>query len=143
MAMSLANNYSVYERIDNLSKTLVSTSLILIWSFVDPIQPKLLLEAPHDVYSFAFSATEPNIIAGGCQNGQVALWDIAQWQDRIVNPRSDHRDKDLFLPGFEDESFFQTPIIRYCALSSLEHSHSAPITDLYWVPSHFEVNIIL
>ncbi len=56
-----------------------------------------MLEAPDNVYSFAFSPTEPNIIAGGCANGQVALWDITQWEARIVNPRSDHRDKDLFL----------------------------------------------
>lgn len=140
VAMSLANNYSVYERIDNLSKTIISSNLILIWSFVDPIQPKLLLEAPDDVHAFAFSPSEPNIIAAGCQNGQVALWDIAQWEDRITNPRSDHRDTDLFLPGFEDESYFQTPQIRYCALSSLEHSHGQPITDLYWLPDHFEID---
>lgn len=30
-------------------------------------------------------------------NGQVVLWDIASYQDRIANPRGDHRDKDLFI----------------------------------------------
>ena len=25
------------------------------------------------------------------------LWDIAQYEDRIANPRGDHRDKDLFI----------------------------------------------
>ena len=45
----------------------------------------------------------------------------------------------LFQPGFEDESFFQTPFIRYCAVSSIEHSHSEPISDLQWVPDHFQV----
>lgn len=43
VAMSLANNYSVYERIDNLSKSIIGSSLILIWSFVDPIQPKVII----------------------------------------------------------------------------------------------------
>lgn len=47
----------------------------------------------------------------------------------------------IFKPGFEDESFFQTPRIRYCALSSLEHSHNQPITELMWLPDHFEVEI--
>jgi hypothetical protein len=47
--------------------------------------------------TFAFSPTEPNIIAGGCMNGQVILWDIAQWEEHIANPRADHRDKDLFI----------------------------------------------
>jgi len=58
---------------------------------------KLLLEAPDDIFSFAFNPNEPNIIAGGCINGQVVLWDIAQYEERIANPRGDHRDKDLFI----------------------------------------------
>jgi hypothetical protein len=41
VAMSLAENFSLYDRIDNLSKSVISSSLILIWSFVDPIQPKV------------------------------------------------------------------------------------------------------
>jgi WD40 repeat protein len=97
IAMSLAANYSLYDRLDNLAKSVISPSLILIWSFVDPIQPKLLLEAPDDIFSFAFSPTEPNVIAGGCLNGQVVLWDIGPWEERIKNPRADHRDKDLFI----------------------------------------------
>lgn len=56
-----------------------------------------MLEAPDDIFSFAFNPNEPNILAGGCLNGQVVLWDIARWEDRIKNPRSDHRDKELFI----------------------------------------------
>ena len=41
VAMSLAANYPLYERLDNLAKSVVSPSLILIWSFFDPIQPKV------------------------------------------------------------------------------------------------------
>ncbi len=57
----------------------------------------MFLEAPCDVFTFAFSPTEPNIVAGGCINGQIALWDIHEYEDRIVNPRGDHRDKNLFI----------------------------------------------
>lgn len=39
--MSLAENYPLYDRIDNLSKSVITPSLILIWSFVDPIRPKV------------------------------------------------------------------------------------------------------
>ena len=46
----------------------------------------------------------------------------------------------LLQPGFEDENSLDTPIVRYCAVSSIEHSHRAPISDLQWVPDHFEVN---
>ncbi len=87
------------------------------------------------------------------------MWDIKEYEERIKNPRGDHRDKDLFIvrrkfsckknsilffqPGFEDETYFQTPHIRYCAVSSIEHSHSDPITDLQWIPDHFQVRKIL
>lgn len=46
-------------------------------------------------------------------------------------------------PGFEDESSFdQSPILRYCAVSSIEHSHKTVVTDITWIPDHMEVNIV-
>ncbi|CAF0793564.1 unnamed protein product [Rotaria sordida] len=139
IAVSLAAGQGFDERTDNLSRINTSPPLILIWSFVDPIQPKLYLEAPDDIQCFQFSPTDPHIIAGGCVNGQIVMWDIKEYEERIRNPRGDHRDKDLFIPGFEDENFFQTPHIRFCAVSSIEHGHSEPITDLQWIPDHYQV----
>ncbi|CAF2319241.1 unnamed protein product [Rotaria sp. Silwood2] len=141
IAVSLAAGQGFDERTDNLSRMTTSPSLILIWSFVDPIQPKLYLEAPDDIQCFQFSPTDPHVIAGGCVNGQIVMWDIKEHEERIKNPRGDHRDKDLFIPGFEDESFFQTPHIRFCAVSSIEHGHSEPITDLQWIPDHYQVTV--
>ncbi|CAF0933439.1 unnamed protein product [Adineta ricciae] len=139
IAVSLAAGQGFDERVEHVSKTTSSPSLIFIWSFIDPIQPKLYLEAPDDIQCFQFSPTDPHVIAGGCVNGQVVMWDIKEYEDRIRNPRGDHRDKDLFIPGFEDESFFQTPSLRYCAVSSIEHGHSEPIMDLQWIPDHFQI----
>ena len=34
----------------------------------------------------------------------------------------------------------ETPIVRYSAVSSIENSHKATITDLIWVPDHMELN---
>lgn len=46
-------------------------------------------------------------------------------------------------PGFEDESSFdRSPILRYCAVSSIEHSHKTVVTDITWIPDHMEVNIV-
>ena len=42
-------------------------------------------------------------------------------------------------PGFEDENAMDTPVVRYCAVSSIEHSHRSAVTDLQWVPDHMEV----
>lgn len=44
-----------------------------------------------------------------------------------------------FQPGFEEETSMETPIVRYCAVSAIEPSHKAAITDVQWVPDHMEV----
>lgn len=54
---------------------------------------QLLLEAPDDIYSFQFSPSDPNIICGGCYNGQVVLWDISAHADRLKQPRGGNRNK--------------------------------------------------
>ena len=43
-------------------------------------------------------------------------------------------------PGFREDGPGDIPMMRYCAISSLEHGHRSAITDLLWVPDHFEVN---
>lgn len=55
------------------------------------------MEAPDDIQCFQFCPTDPHVIAGGCVNGQVVMWDIKEHEERIKNPRGDHRDKDLFI----------------------------------------------
>ena len=56
---------------------------------------QLLLEAPDDIYCFKFNPTDPNIIAGGCLNGQVVLWDISQHADKLKTSRSSTKKKGL------------------------------------------------
>ncbi len=41
---------------------------------------------------------------------------------------------------FGEEIPPDVPTIRYSAVSSIEHSHSAAIATLDWVPRHFEYN---
>ncbi|KAK3092104.1 hypothetical protein FSP39_025223 [Pinctada imbricata] len=141
VAVSVGEKMTFDDRIDHAAKVIMTPSLILIWSFTDPIHPQLLLEAPDDIYSFQFSPSDPNIICGGCLNGQVVLWDISAHADRLKQPRGGNRGKKSnVLPGFEDPNALKTPIVRYCAVSSIEHSHRAAIADILWLPDHMEVN---
>lgn len=142
IAVSVAERLSFDDRIDYAARVIMTPSLILIWSFTDPIHPQLILEAPDDIYCFKFCPTDPNIIVGGCINGQVVLWDIASYTDRLKTQRGSNKKKNNLatLPGFEDESALDTPIVRYCGVSSIEHSHRAAITDIQWVPDHMELS---
>ncbi|KAK6180530.1 hypothetical protein SNE40_012670 [Patella caerulea] len=140
VAVAVAQRLSFDERIDNASKIIMNPSLILIWSFADPIHPQLLLEAPDDIYSFQWCPSDPNIIVAGCYNGQVVLWDISTVADRLKQRGQNKTKKTMVLPGFEDPNALKTPVVRYCAVSSIEHSHKARITDIQWIPDHMEIN---
>lgn len=137
MAVSCAQRKSLYERIEQAPKLLLSKSLVLIWSFSDPIHPCLLLQAPSDVYSFQFSSAEPHIIAGGCLNGQVVIWDISDYQDNLRLEKSQTKKK---TSQFGEETGPETPIVMWKAVSAIEQGHKAPITQIQWLPAGFEVN---
>ncbi|XP_076440866.1 dynein axonemal intermediate chain 3-like isoform X2 [Babylonia areolata] len=141
VAVSIAERLTFDERIDQAAKVIMTPSLILIWSFTDPIHPQLILEAPEDIFCFSFCPTDPNVITGGCYNGQVIMWDISAHVDRLKAPRGGNRNKRLnVLPGFEDPNALKTPIVRYCAVSSIENSHKAAITDIQWMPDHMLIS---
>lgn len=44
---------------------------VLIWSFRDPIRPESVLESPHEVFTLQVNPSRPDVVAGGCYNGQV------------------------------------------------------------------------
>lgn len=142
IAVSCAERVTFDDRVDNASKILMNPSLILLWSFLDPIHPQILLEAPDDIFCFKFNPSDPNVITGGCINGQVVMWDISKHSDRLRSNQQGKRTKKntmSSLPGFEDENTDKTPVIRYCAVSSIEHSHKAAIADIQWIPDHMEI----
>lgn len=145
IAVSCIEHMSFYERIDRMSHNLMTHSLILIWSFADPIHPLLLLEAPDDIMCFKFNPSDPNIICGGCINGQVVLWDISKYNDHLENHRTHGQGSQTNQNLSSLPSFFHTaakeisPIMRYCAVSSIEYSHRMAVTDIQWIPDHMEI----
>ncbi|XP_040466174.1 dynein intermediate chain 3, axonemal isoform X7 [Falco naumanni] len=88
IAVSARKRHSYKEQVNLSDKSLLQQSLILFWSSFDPIHPQLMLECPEDIYCFQFSPSDPNIIAGGCINGQVVLWDISQHEEKLQNAKT-------------------------------------------------------
>lgn len=139
IAVSCAQRVSLYDRIDLAPKLLLSPSVILIWSFSDPIHPCLLLQAPTDVYSFQFCPSNPDIISAGCINGQIVLWDIAEYHEKLVssNEKSQPKKKQSL---FGEEQGPDTPIVMWKAVSAIENGHKAPISQIQWIPAGLEMN---
>lgn len=144
IAVSVAVRYSFEERVHFSGKLLLQPSLILFWSFSDPIHPQLMLESPDDIFCFKFCPNDPNIIAGGCINGQIVLWDISTHAERIENIKTggSRIKKPTLKPMFllEPDSNKEVLFIRHCAVSSIESGHRKVITDIHWLPDTFEIN---
>ncbi|XP_078488528.1 dynein axonemal intermediate chain 3 [Ciona intestinalis] len=141
MAVACCERLTFDERIDNANKLLMSPSLILIWSFADPIHPQLLLEGPDDICCFKFCPTNPNIVAGGCINGQLVLWDITEYSEKLSSNRGNNsKASQKKAAMFGEEMQPETPTIRYCAVSAIENSHRNIISSVDWLPDHYELN---
>ncbi|NXC06310.1 WDR63 protein, partial [Orthonyx spaldingii] len=135
------------EQVNLSNKSLLHQSVILLWSFFDPICPQLILKAPEDIYCFQFSPSDPNIIAGGCVNGQIVLWDISKYEKKLqsTNPVADEiPDSSEAEPTVmaawvvqPEESSTEPPLVIHCAASSIPYSHTKPTTDIHWLPSNF------
>ncbi|KAK4472291.1 hypothetical protein MN116_003558 [Schistosoma mekongi] len=82
---SISEHLTYNQRIDQLSRILLQSTYIIIWSLNDPLKPQLLLNAPEDIICFQFNPTNINYIAGGCINGQVVLWDIEKYLNHLIH----------------------------------------------------------
>lgn len=47
------------------------------------VSSQLVLEAPDDVMSLSFNPEDPMLLAAGCFNGQIALWDLRKYAKKI------------------------------------------------------------
>ena len=75
MAVACSEPLSFNERVEVAG--VPKTCAILIWNFKDPIHPQYVLEAPDEVFAFQFNPVQPEIVAAGCYNGQILLWDTS------------------------------------------------------------------
>ncbi|KAJ3291525.1 WD repeat-containing protein 63 [Borealophlyctis nickersoniae] len=166
IAISCTQRAAFDERVEMGFNVRSKQSMILIWSFHDPIHPQLMLEAPEDVGSFQFNPYDSNIVAGGCYSGQIVLWDITEYQDKLKTNRKSARAGTAAGGGMggeeaagnaaapaaaaggggsagggkdNGERHTDIPIVHWLAVSSIEASHRAPITDIQWLPKNLEL----
>uniref|UniRef100_M4A9U3 Dynein axonemal intermediate chain 3 n=1 Tax=Xiphophorus maculatus TaxID=8083 RepID=M4A9U3_XIPMA len=131
------------KRHEELAEAVSSPPLIVFYSFSNPSSPQFLLECPDDILAFQFSPSNPNIIVGGCLNGQVLLWDISAHVTFIQATQPGSRRESINSDKFDlNDSRENIPIVRFCAVSALESSHKAPVTDVQWLPPTFEVTMM-
>jgi len=130
VAVAGARRMTFEERVQVAGK--VTTGYILLWNFSDPIHPQVVLEAPGDVHCFRFCPSNPDVVIGGLESGQIALWSLA-------DARAAAREAKLLNDDTNEEGGFSTITAQAQVLSAVDQSHKRSITDLMWLPANFEV----
>ncbi|KAL1491053.1 hypothetical protein ABEB36_011706 [Hypothenemus hampei] len=135
--------YSGPNKDDEVYKAVHSTNLVLIWSFLDVLKPKLILESPREVHKISFCKFDENILVGGCENGQIIVWDLrnklqkVEKQEILTTAQQKYRSFLNSLMGWMKDTH-DISIIRPTALSDLRYSHKSTVTGISWLEPHYE-----
>lgn len=111
---------------------------------------RCVLESPHEVTVFQYNPANPDIILGGCYNGQLVLWDTSGTAatgsagagaagargsaGRGSTGAGTAAGMASWDESGEQREAANTPVIRHRHLSAVEHSHTSSITDVCWLP---------
>jgi WD40 repeat protein len=100
-----------------------------------------LLQAPEDIACFQINPYDSNMIIAGCVDGQIVLWDITDYQEKLGSTRKTENDMNSSTENSQSKHA-EIPALKYCVVSSIESSHKNAVTDIQWLPKHYEVRII-
>ncbi|XP_060533316.1 dynein axonemal intermediate chain 3 [Cylas formicarius] len=128
---------------DLVYKAVHGSNPVLLWSFVDGLKPKLILESPREVHSLSFCSFDENILVGGCKNGQLVLWDIrnklqkVEEKEVLTSAQQKYRNYMHMLMGWMKD-VRDIAVIRPAAVSDLRYSHKAAVTGITWLHPYYE-----
>ncbi len=134
VATAGARTMSFDERVQAAGRAV--TGFILLWNFSDPINPQYVLEAPGDIFCFRFCPTNSDVVIGGLESGQVALWNLAEARTAAREAKA------LADEGSEGASAAEssnTITAKPTVLSAVDTSHKKSVTDLVWMPPSLDV----
>lgn len=113
---------------------------VLLWSFIDTLYPKLVLQSPREVTFLSFCPYDANILIGGLVTGQLIIWDLENCLQRIENPEelTDKQEKNRekmhsFMTWSKFVENLQRNVVRPAAISHYELSHRKLITSIKWL----------
>ena len=112
---------------------------VFIWNFQSILHPSHVLEAPSVVKVFKFCPTNPNIIACGCESGQVLMYDLSDESTKINSElRNSYSTEDSFSVYYHPKfaSMLLSPTMAPTKCST------QPICDLQWLPPEQKINRI-
>lgn len=120
-------------------------SPVILWSYDDSLSPKLLLESPRDVTYIRPSFVDPNILFGGCINGQVVIWDIENKIEQvesveILTPKQQNYREAMFSLSKWWKRVDNPKVVKPAMISDPKYSHSEKINSIVVVNPQAEIS---
>jgi hypothetical protein len=153
LAVSAVSNISFEQRTALSGHT--GSSHVLLWDFKQLVRPAAILQCHHEVLAFRFNKTTHGLTAGGCITGQVVLWDLAPTLAAAGRKGRGSAAADASSSSSgggsgsssssstgdtEDELDASRIPVAPKYVSSVDHSHKRPVTDLFWLPPSTQIN---
>lgn len=120
-------------------KSIMESSLVLLWSFNDTLTPKLELESSREVTCLSFCPYDEHVLIGGTVNGQLIIWDLRNRLDAVEKPEalSEKQEKNRRIiysfMNWSNTDINQKRLVRPAATTSMEVSHKKAVTSIKWL----------
>ena len=117
---------------------------IILWDFAEWIHPRLVLRSPVECSCFRFNPTNPDIIVGGCKNGQIIMWNISEEHDKkqmsfpTNNNNNNNNNNNIY--DDKDKETSERKVIMPFASSNPDYNHRRYVADLTWLPPEIHIN---
>lgn len=121
-------------------KLVMKSNPVLLWSFNDTLNAKLVLDTPREVTYLSFCPYDSNILIGGLITGQLIMWDLTNCLHRVEhlvklsNKQKKNREKLHSLMAWSKfVENLQSNVIHPVAISHYELSQKSRITSIKWM----------
>ncbi|XP_017476274.1 PREDICTED: WD repeat-containing protein 63, partial [Rhagoletis zephyria] len=135
----------ISRHVDIVQRAVLQPNPILMWSFSDNLNYKLEFESSQEVTVLSFCPHDPNLLFGGCKNGQLIAWDLQgrvekfDTEEILTAAQSKYR---VLIADFLKWTIQinEDAIVPAAMMSALEVSQKSAITGIYWLGNQFHVN---
>lgn len=128
--MSMIEALKFHERAAITGKSFDSRVLIMNFSDKHIITLAYVLETPLEVTSLCFHPENPNVLFGGCLNGQIVMWDLSNTDYRLSSSAKKGNDAD----EENDEKNNEIIKMKHSMTSSIIVSHKNFVSDIQFIP---------
>ena len=146
VAMSLVDNMEFDLRARITGKSFESYVLVLNFGDSNIITLHQILETPVEITTIEFHPENPNVLFGGCLNGQIVVWDTSCSELKIQTAKSksgaaEGEENDDALGGDDEgnEKSATAVKMRHLAMSNIAISHKNFVADIQFVPTTVNV----